>query len=132
MDWTHNPNAISRISSGMKVSGGAVTLEHDLRIDGSFEGDMTSCARVIVGESAVVKGSIICSNLDVFGEVDGKIIVKECLSMKKGCRISGEVHAANIISETGTKLKAMAEIIEGDAFDTLTEGNEFLHSTPAD
>jgi len=116
-----NPNTISRISSGMKIVKGEVTLEHDLRIDGYFEGNLTSTARVIIGEGAQVIGDITCNNLDVWGKIEGKIIVKDCLSMKKGSDITGEVHTANIVSEIGAKLNGTTKIIDPESYTKLTE-----------
>ncbi|MCD8313777.1 MAG: polymer-forming cytoskeletal protein, partial [Bacteroidales bacterium] len=58
-----NVNNISRISSGT-VCTGTIHSKYDLRIDGTFEGKMHSKGRVVVGESAVIKGDVICDNID--------------------------------------------------------------------
>jgi len=122
-----NPNVISRISAGMNVNNAVITLEHDLRIDGRFNGTLTSTARIIIGEGSYFTGELICNNLDVWGKIEGKVIVKDCLSMKKGCDISGEIFTNNIVSELGAKLNGTTKILEGDAYDNLTKENTYLH-----
>lgn len=121
-----NPNDISRIASDMYVVRGEINLVHDIRIDGHCDGNITSKARIIIGETANVKGKVICNNLDVWGNIDGEIIVRDCLSLKKGCSVTGIVRTANIVSEYGARLNGDTKIIEGDTFTELCKGNRFL------
>ena len=58
-EQTVNVNSISRISAGTVIKGEIIS-PNDIRIDGTFEGKVTSKGRVVLGESAVVKGDIIC------------------------------------------------------------------------
>ena len=55
-------NSVSRISAGTSVSG-EIYSANDIRIDGRFEGRIYSKGRIVVGETADVKGCIICARL---------------------------------------------------------------------
>ena len=61
-----NVNSISRISAGTVIKGEIVS-PYDIRIDGTFEGKIQSKGRVVIGESAHIKGDIICENIDLWG-----------------------------------------------------------------
>ena len=78
MDNSINVNDVSRISAGTTVKGEIIS-PGDLRIDGNFEGTIRSKGRVVVGEKAVVKGDIICLNVDFCGSMTGNFFVKEPL-----------------------------------------------------
>ena len=75
-----NVNSISRISTGTVIKG-EIMSPYDIRIDGTFDGKVQSKGRVVVGETAVVKGDIICENIDLWGKVEGNIFVKDTLSL---------------------------------------------------
>ena len=66
MENTPNVNSISRISAGTVIKG-EILSPCDIRIDGTFEGKLHSKGRVVIGETAVIKGDIFCENLDLWG-----------------------------------------------------------------
>jgi len=86
-----NVNEVSRISSGTVIKG-EINSPNDIRIDGSFEGKITSKGRVVVGERAVISGDIICDNVDFWGRMTGSLYVKDTLSLKEGCKVNGDLH----------------------------------------
>ena len=88
IEMTSNVNAISRISAGTVIKGEIIS-PCDIRIDGTFEGKVTAKGRVVIGETAVIKGDIVCVNIDLWGKVDGNIYVKDTLALKEGCVING-------------------------------------------
>ena len=76
-------NSVSRISAGTVVKGD-ITSPSDIRIDGTFEGRIQSKGRVVVGESATIRGDVICENMDLWGNLNGNVFVKDTLSLKDG------------------------------------------------
>ena len=66
MEPVVNANSISRISAGTVIKGEIVSPS-DIRIDGSFEGKIQSKGRVVIGESAMIKGDIVCDCIDLWG-----------------------------------------------------------------
>ena len=69
MDNNVNLNDVSRISAGTVFSG-EVTSSGDVRIDGKFDGRLTSKGRLAVGEKATVNGEVICQNVDFWGKME--------------------------------------------------------------
>ncbi len=85
-----NSNAINLIGVGTLIKG-EVICESDIRIDGNLNGNLTTKGKVIVGAGGKVQGEIHCKNSDISGNVDGKIIVSELLSLKATAKISGDI-----------------------------------------
>ena len=115
-----NVNTISRISVGTIIKGEIVSSS-DIRIDGTFEGKIQSNGRVVIGESASVKGDVICENLDLWGKVDGNVYVKDTLSLKQGCSVDGNVHIRRYCVELGSTFNGNCKMITEDEFEKLVQ-----------
>jgi cytoskeletal protein CcmA (bactofilin family) len=118
LEPTVNVNSISRISAGTVIKGEIVSPT-DIRIDGTFEGRVQSKGRVVVGESAKITGDIVCENVDLWGKVDGNLFVKDTLSLKEGCVVSGNLHIRRLSVELGATFNGNCKTITEAEFDKL-------------
>ena len=113
-----NVNSISRISAGTVIKG-EILSPTDIRIDGTFEGRVQSKGRVVVGESATIKGDIVCENVDLWGKVDGNLFVKDTLSLKEGCIVDGNLHIRRLAVELGATFNGNCKTITEAEFNKL-------------
>ena len=113
-----NVNSISRISAGTIIKGEVVSPT-DIRIDGTFEGRVQSKGRVVVGESATIKGDIVCENVDLWGKVEGNLFVKDTLSLKEGCVVDGNLHVRRLAVELGATFNGNCKTITEAEFNKL-------------
>ena len=118
IETTTNVNAVSRISAGPVIKG-EILSPSDIRIDGTFEGKVYSKGRAVIGETAVIKGDIICSDIDLWGKVDGNIYVKDTLSLKEGCVVNGNLHVRKLAVELGSTFNGNCKMITEAEFDKL-------------
>ena len=116
-----NVNSVSRISAGTVIKG-EITSPSDIRVDGTFEGKIISKGRVVVGESATIKGDVICENIDLWGNLDGNVFVKDTLSLKEGCEINGNLHIKRLSVELGATFNGNCHMISEAEFDKLSSG----------
>ena len=117
-----NVNSISRISAGTVIKGEIIS-PCDIRIDGTFEGKLQAKGRVVIGETAVIKGDIVCVNIDLWGKVDGNIYVKDTLALKEGCSVNGNLHVKKLSVELGSTFNGNCRMMNEGEFDKLS-GNE--------
>ena len=113
-----NVNSISRISAGTVIKG-EILSPTDIRIDGTFEGRVQSKGRVVVGESATIKGDIVCENVDLWGKVEGNLFVKDTLSLKEGCIVEGNLHIRRLAVELGATFNGNCKTITEAEFNKL-------------
>ena len=113
-----NVNSLSRISAGTVIKG-EILSPNDIRIDGTFEGRIQSKGRVVVGESATIKGDIVCENVDLWGKVEGNLFVKDTLSLKEGCVVSGNLHIRRLSVELGSTFNGNCKTITEAEFNKL-------------
>lgn len=95
--------AINRIVEGTRFKG-EIECESNIRIDGSFEGELTTKGRLVVGPQGKVEGTIRCQNCEVEGTLTGQIAVDELLSLKSSAAVEGEVHYGQLSIEPGAKM----------------------------
>ena len=113
-----NVNSISRISAGTVIKG-EILSPTDIRIDGTFEGRVQSKGRVVVGESATIKGDIVCESIDLWGKVEGNLFVKDTLSLKEGCVVDGNLHIRRLAVELGATFNGNCKTITEAEFNKL-------------
>lgn len=118
-----NVNSISRISAGTIIKG-EILSPCDIRIDGTFEGKIHSKGRVVVGESAHIKGDIICENVDLWGKVEGNVFVKDTLNLKEGCTVNGNLNIRKLSVELGATFNGNCKMISEADFDRVSGAKE--------
>lgn len=95
-----NSGAVNAIGQGSTIKGDIVT-EGDLRIDGSLEGTITTKGRLVLGETGVVEGEVICQNALIAGTLKAKIQVAELLSLKASANLNGDIVTNKLSIEPG-------------------------------
>ncbi len=88
------------IGPGTKIIGNVET-NGDIRIDGIIEGNIISKGKVVIGGNGMVKGEVHCVNAELSGNLTGKIVVTELLSLKGTCKINGDMHIGKLSIEPG-------------------------------
>ena len=122
-------NSVSRISAGTIIKGEIVS-PNDIRIDCSFEGILKVKGKVVVGNTATVKGDIICDNADIYGKLDGTVYVKDTLGLKDGCTVNANLNIRRISVELGSTFNGKCRMINEGEFDKLS-GNEAVRKPAA-
>ena len=118
MEPTVNVNEVSRISTGTVVKG-EISSSNDIRIDGTFEGKIKSKGRVVVGEKALIKGDIICANVDFWGTMEGNFYVKDTLSLKSSSKVKGDLHIKRLQVELDARFDGTCQMISESDFARL-------------
>ncbi|MBR0111015.1 MAG: polymer-forming cytoskeletal protein [Bacteroidales bacterium] len=111
-----NINDISRLSAGSTLKGNFYS-ETDIRVDGLFEGDIITKGKTVIGESALVRGTIVCAKADVWGKIEGKVFVKDLLDLKSSASIDGEFHFSRLQVEIGAGITGTCSKITDTEFE---------------
>ncbi len=83
------------VAKGTSISG-TISSENDLRIDGELKGRIESTAKVVVGQSGMVYGDIVCRHADVMGQVEGNIEASEQLCLRSKAVLVGDITTASL------------------------------------
>ncbi len=99
---TFNPQEINILNAGTRITGDLAS-EGDLRVDGSVQGNIEVKTKLVLGQSAHVKGNINAQNSDVSGVVIGNVTVTELLTIKATAKITGDIACSKLIIEAGAE-----------------------------
>lgn len=97
-----NSVIVNFITTGTEITGD-INSKEGIRIEGTLTGNLITKGKVVIGESGKVKGEVVCKNSEVFGTIEGKIVVAELLSLRKTARIIGDISTNKLAIEPGSK-----------------------------
>ncbi len=104
-----NSGELSKLPNHIGLSTkikGDINSEEDFRIDGFFEGNLTTTAKIVLGEKGVLNGNIKCTNAEVLGKISGDLVVQNLLSIKASASIDGTVTAGKLAIEPNAYFNA--------------------------
>ena len=80
---------------------GVVHFEGTVRIDGRLEGEVHTKGTLIVGEHAVIKGTITAGTLVTGGKINGNVTAAEKVQLLKPGVLIGDIRTPAITIEEG-------------------------------
>ena len=106
-----NTNSINIITSGTVIKGD-VTASGDFRLDGTLEGNIQLNGKLVIGDSGVVNGNVLCMNANIIGTVNGNLSVKELLSLHTTARVRGDILINKLSIEPGATFSGKCRMID--------------------
>ena len=108
---TDTPNAINIITNGTVIKGD-ITATGDFRLDGTLEGNIQLNGKLVVGDTGVVNGNVLCMNANIIGSVNGNLSVKELLSLHSTARVRGDILINKLSIEPGAVFSGKCRMID--------------------
>ena len=95
-----NTGKINSIMEGTSIEG-EIRSDSNIRVDGRVKGTVNARGRVIVGQTGVIEGEVICQSSDIEGTVIGKINCQDLLSLKATAKLQGDISTKKLAIEPG-------------------------------
>lgn len=92
--------SINIISEGTKIKGDVIA-NGDIRIDGELIGNISAKSKLVIGPKGRIEGQIICNNIEISGNIKGKITATDLINMKSTSQIVGDIVAGKLSIEPG-------------------------------
>jgi len=80
---------------------GKAQFEGTVRVDGNFEGEITIDDTLIIGETAIIKGTINGGTIVSSGRIEGVITANTKIQLLKPAVLIGDVHTPTFAMEEG-------------------------------
>ena len=80
---------------------GKAQFEGTVRVDGNFEGEITIDDTLIIGETAIIKGTINGGTIVSSGRIEGVITANKKIQLLKPAVLIGDVHTPTFAMEEG-------------------------------
>ena len=102
---------INIITDGTTIKGD-ITASGDFRLDGILEGNIQLNGKLVIGDSGVVNGNVLCQNANIIGTVNGNLSVKELLSLHASARVRGDILINKLSIEPGAVFSGKCRMID--------------------
>ena len=102
---------INIITVGTLIKGD-ITASGDFRLDGTLEGNIQLNGKLVVGDSGVVTGNVMCQNANIIGTVYGNLSVKELLSLHTSARVRGDILINKLSIEPGAVFTGKCRMLD--------------------
>lgn len=118
----------AKLAPGLTINARSVTIGGDvsqcaavlaseyiyLETDGKISPTVLEQTHVVIPESAEIKATseFKCKRLTVMGKIEGSISVAECLEIKAGGNVVGDISAPSLVMELGAGLTGSCKIIK--------------------
>jgi cytoskeletal protein CcmA (bactofilin family) len=94
---------------------GKLKFEGALRIDGHFEGEVTSNGNLIIGEGALVKADILVSYASISGEFHGNITAEQRIDLHAPGKVFGNIQAPSVVIDEGVIFEGSTRMYQAKA-----------------
>ncbi len=119
----HRDEGVLDVSAAMQGSL-AFADPVNLRINGKFQGSLTTKGNLIVGRNAEVNADIVGENIVISGQVKGKIKATITLKLTSGAQVNADIETAKIYIEEGAIFNGKIEMLGGKI--SLEELSDYL------
>lgn len=132
-EFTPQANDLCRISKGTKIVG-VLTSSADIRVDGVVEGTVYTKGKLVIGETAKIKGKVFSQSCDIWGALEGEAYMEDVVNLKSSSSFAGDMKTPKLGIEVGAKFNGSCHIITKEEFNTFLknivgnhEGREVKH-----
>ena len=109
MEMENSP--LNMITDGTLIKGD-IKAEGDFRLDGTLQGNIELNGKLVVGDTGVVNGNVLCMNANIIGTVNGNLSVKELLSLHATARVKGDILINKLSIEPGATFSGKCRMID--------------------
>ncbi len=89
---------------------GELTFQGSVRIDGHFEGAITTPGTVFVSQGGRVKAEIKAGSVKIDGTVEGNITCESRVELTATCKVQGDVSAAKLQVHEGATFVGRCDV----------------------
>ncbi len=114
-----SPDRLNVIVEGSKIIGDFIA-ESNVRIDGEIQGNVSSSSKIVIGQSGLIKGNLVCSDADVEGRIEGLLKVEGLLTLRSNAKVTGEITTAKIQIEEGAEFSGQCKMSNFSASTTAS------------
>ena len=102
---------VNTITNGTVIEGN-IQASGDFRMDGTLEGNITLNGKLVIGESGIVTGNVVCQNANIIGTVNGNVTGKELLSLYATAKVKGDILINKLSIEPGAAFSGTCRMLD--------------------
>jgi cytoskeletal protein CcmA (bactofilin family) len=96
-----NSTALNALLGAGSVFEGKLHFEGQVRIDGTFTGEITTTDLLIIGEGAKVSANINCGSVEIKGDINGNVNATDSIVLRASARVQADIYAPSLVVDKG-------------------------------
>lgn len=89
---------------------GSIQATSTIRVDGQFEGELSTTSDAVIGETGNLKAQVKAKNVTIAGIVNGNMDVQDKLELLPTARLFGDIKVGVLIIGEGATFKGACEM----------------------
>ena len=107
------------IDAGSKITGD-LEITTDVLVYGELRGSVKTENKVVVGKGGCIRGDVYAANLEVYGHIDGKVLIAEQTILHANSIVKGNIQTKFLSVQAGA-------LIAGELFIDANDGLNLLN-----
>jgi cytoskeletal protein CcmA (bactofilin family) len=95
------------------VFDGKLHFEGQVRIDGTFTGEITTTDHLVIGEGAKVSATINCGSVEVKGDITGNINASASIALRPTARVQADLNTPSLVVDKGAVFEGNTRMTSG-------------------
>jgi len=95
------------------VFEGKLHFEGQVRIDGTFTGEITTTDLLVIGEGAKVSATINCGSVEIRGDITGNINASESIVLRATAHVEADIYAPSLVIDKGAVFEGNTRMTAG-------------------
>jgi cytoskeletal protein CcmA (bactofilin family) len=95
------------------VFEGKLHFEGQVRIDGTFTGEITTTDLLVIGEGAKVSATINCGSVEIKGDITGNVNASDSIVLRATARVQADIYAPSLVVDKGAVFEGNTRMTTG-------------------
>lgn len=109
----NSTTALNALLGAGSVFEGKLHFEGQVRIDGTFTGEITTTDLLVIGEGAKVSANINCGSVEVKGDITGNINATESIALRATARVQADINTPSLVVDKGAVFEGNSRMTSG-------------------
>lgn len=105
--------ALNAMLGAGSVFEGKLHFEGQVRIDGTFTGEITTTDLLVIGEGAKVSATINCGSVEIKGHITGNIIASDSIILRATAQVHADIYAPSLVIDKGALFEGNTRMTGG-------------------
>jgi cytoskeletal protein CcmA (bactofilin family) len=110
---TGSTAALNALLGAGSVFEGKLHFEGQVRIDGTFTGEITTTDLLIIGEGAKVSANINCGSVEIKGDINGNVNATDSIVLRATARVQADIYAPSLVVDKGAVFEGNSRMTGG-------------------
>lgn len=95
------------------VFEGKLHFEGQVRIDGTFTGEITTTDLLVIGEGAKVSATINCGSVEIKGNITGNVNASESIVLRATANVQADIYSPSLVVDKGAVFEGNTRMTSG-------------------